>query len=99
MQLFRGRLASPLGDLLLVTDGAQTIRALGFADPRAAIDIGAARLANPVAIVVPCHRVTGRHGDLKGYAWGIGRRRWLLEHEGAISSQSARSRVASLAGR
>lgn len=57
---------------------------LGFDDPRAAIDIGAAIGANPIAIVVPCHRVIASNGDLKGYAWGLHRKRWLLEHEKAI---------------
>ena len=57
---------------------------LGFQDPRAAIDVGAANGANPVAIVVPCHRVIGKNGNLKGYAGGVHRKRRLLEHEGAI---------------
>jgi len=57
---------------------------LGFQDPRAAIDVGAANGANPVAIVVPCHRVIGKNGDLKGYAGGVHRKRQLLEHEGAL---------------
>lgn len=41
---------------------------LGFDDPRAAIAIGAANGANPIAIIVPCHRVIASNGDLKGYA-------------------------------
>jgi len=57
---------------------------LGFDDPRAAIDIGAANGANPIAIVVPCHRVIASNGELKGYAWGLHRKRWLLEHEKAL---------------
>lgn len=56
---------------------------LGFSDPRMAIEVGAANAANPIAIVVPCHRVVAKNGDLKGYAWGVRRKRWLLEHEGA----------------
>ena len=59
-------------------------RALGFRDPRAAIDIGAANGANPVAVIVPCHRVIASSGDLKGYAWGLHRKRWLLKHEDAL---------------
>jgi len=59
-------------------------RTLGFEDPRAAIDVGAALNANPVAIVVPCHRVIASDGGLKGYAGGVRRKRWLLEHEGAL---------------
>ena len=46
--------------------------------------IGAANGANPIAIVVPCHRVIASNGDLKGYAWGLHRKRWLLEHENAM---------------
>ncbi|MGH8783400.1 methylated-DNA--[protein]-cysteine S-methyltransferase [Paraburkholderia sp.] len=67
------------------TTYGELARALGFTDPRAAIDIGAAVGANPVEVIVPCHRVIGRNGDLKGYAGGPQRKRWLLEHEGALA--------------
>jgi len=43
--------------------------------------VGAANGQNPIAIVVPCHRVIGSDGKLTGYAGGIDRKRWLLEHE------------------
>ncbi|MFC4765439.1 methylated-DNA--[protein]-cysteine S-methyltransferase [Dyella koreensis] len=76
----------------------QLARELGFTDPRAAIDIGAANGANPIAIVVPCHRVIASNGDLKGYAWGLHRKRWLLEHEKAIQARPATSQTASLPG-
>ncbi|HTH59680.1 MAG TPA: methylated-DNA--[protein]-cysteine S-methyltransferase [Paraburkholderia sp.] len=69
-------------------------RSLGFDDPRAAIDIGVVNRANPIAIVVPCHRVIGGNGDLKGYAWGVGRKRWLLDHENAMPVHGVRSRAA-----
>ncbi len=59
---------------------------LGLDDPRAAIDVGAAIGANPIAIIVPCHRVIASNGELRGYAWGLNRKRWLLEHENAIAS-------------
>lgn len=45
--------------------------------------VGFANGANPVGIVVPCHRVIGADGGLTGYGGGIERKRWLLEHEGA----------------
>jgi methylated-DNA-[protein]-cysteine S-methyltransferase len=64
------------------TSYGQLARSLGFEDPRAAIDVGAAIGANPVDIIVPCHRVIGSNGDIKGYAGGVHRKRWLLEHEG-----------------
>jgi methylated-DNA-[protein]-cysteine S-methyltransferase len=43
--------------------------------------VGAANGANPVAIIVPCHRIIGANGQLTGYGGGIERKRWLLNHE------------------
>jgi methylated-DNA-[protein]-cysteine S-methyltransferase len=50
--------------------------------PTAARAVGAANRTNPVAIVVPCHRVIGASGALTGYAGGMWRKEWLLKHEG-----------------
>lgn len=50
--------------------------------PRAVRAVGLANGANPISIAVPCHRVIGASGSLTGYAGGIERKRWLLEHEG-----------------
>jgi methylated-DNA-[protein]-cysteine S-methyltransferase len=44
--------------------------------------VGTANGANPVAIIVPCHRVIGSDGSLTGYGGGLDRKRWLLAHEG-----------------
>ena len=52
--------------------------------PSAMRAVGLANGANPVGIVVPCHRVIGADGSLTGYGGGIERKRWLLEHEGAM---------------
>ncbi|WNM26086.1 methylated-DNA--[protein]-cysteine S-methyltransferase [Demequina capsici] len=52
--------------------------------PRAVRAIGAAVGANPVGVLVPCHRVIGAKGALTGYAGGLDRKRWLLAHEGAM---------------
>jgi len=49
--------------------------------PRAARAVGHANGKNPIAIVVPCHRVVGRDGSLWGYGGGLWRKRWLLRHE------------------
>ena len=49
--------------------------------PRAAHAAGGAVGKNPVAIIVPCHRVIGADGSLTGYAGGLERQKWLLEHE------------------
>jgi len=43
--------------------------------------VGAANGANPIAIIVPCHRVIGSSGSLTGYGGGLDRKTWLLDHE------------------
>lgn len=43
--------------------------------------VGQAVGCNPISIIIPCHRVVGAKGQLTGYAWGLGRKKWLLEHE------------------
>jgi methylated-DNA-[protein]-cysteine S-methyltransferase len=49
--------------------------------PNAARAVGLANAVNPVAVVVPCHRVVGSDGSLTGYGAGMDRKRWLLAHE------------------
>ena len=50
--------------------------------------VGRANGSNPIAIVVPCHRVIGKDGSLTGYAGGVDKKEWLLHHENApIASQ------------
>ena len=49
--------------------------------PAAMRAVGLANGANPIAIVVPCHRLVGSDGSLTGYGGGLERKRWLLEHE------------------
>lgn len=49
--------------------------------PTAVRAVGMANGANPVSIVVPCHRVIGADGSLTGYGGGLKRKRWLLDHE------------------
>jgi methylated-DNA-[protein]-cysteine S-methyltransferase len=51
--------------------------------PAAVRAVGLANGANPIGIVVPCHRVIGANGSLTGYGGGLDRKRWLLVHEGA----------------
>ena len=61
---------------------ADIARAIGA--PSAVRAVGAANGANPVAIIVPCHRIIGTSGSLTGYGGGLDRKRWLLEHEGVF---------------
>jgi methylated-DNA-[protein]-cysteine S-methyltransferase len=50
--------------------------------PAAVRAVGLANGANPIGVVVPCHRVIGADGSLTGYGGGLERKRWLLRHEG-----------------
>ncbi len=52
--------------------------------PAAVRAVGMANNANPVGIIVPCHRVIGSNGSLTGYGGGLDKKAWLLAHEGAI---------------
>ncbi len=52
--------------------------------PSAMRAVGLANGSNPIAIVVPCHRIIGRSGALTGYGGGLERKRWLLAHEGVL---------------
>lgn len=52
-----------------------------IANSKAVRAVGAANGRNPVAIVVPCHRVIGANGTLTGYAGGLDKKAWLLKHE------------------
>lgn len=57
--------------------------AAAIGSPKAVRAAGLANGQNPIAVIVPCHRVIGANGALTGYAGGIERKRWLLAHEGA----------------
>lgn len=53
-------------------------------DVKAIRAVAAANGKNPLWIIVPCHRVIGSNGDLTGYAGGLHRKKWLLEHESPV---------------
>lgn len=55
--------------------------ALRVGSPAAVRAVGAANGANPIAIVIPCHRIIGSNGSLTGYGGGLPRKEWLLRHE------------------
>lgn len=67
----------PCGEVMHYGELAERLGRAG-----AARAVGAANGANPISIVVPCHRVIGRNGTLTGYAGGVQRKEWLLRHEG-----------------
>jgi methylated-DNA-[protein]-cysteine S-methyltransferase len=63
--------------------------AKNLGDPKCIRAAGTANGKNPFAILVPCHRVIGSNGDLIGYAGGLWRKQWLLEHEGNLVKQTS----------
>jgi methylated-DNA-[protein]-cysteine S-methyltransferase len=69
-------MAIPYGELRSYGDVAKAI-----GRPAASRAVGAANGRNPIAIIVPCHRVIGASGNLTGYGGGLPTKKWLLEHE------------------
>jgi methylated-DNA-[protein]-cysteine S-methyltransferase len=63
--------------------------AASIGKPAAVRAVGLANGANPIGVVVPCHRVIGADGSLTGYGGGLDRKRWLLNHEGAAFRDKA----------
>ncbi len=57
-------------------------------DPKAIRAVASANGKNPIWIVIPCHRVVGSKGEMVGYAGGIHRKKWLLNHERKDKQQS-----------
>ncbi|MCF6139686.1 methylated-DNA--[protein]-cysteine S-methyltransferase [Flavobacterium sp. K77] len=57
-------------------------------DPKAIRAVASANGKNPLWIVIPCHRVIGSDGSLTGYAGGLWRKKWLLEHENPTKQQA-----------
>lgn len=81
--------AIPAGETL--SYGALTQR-LGLS-PGSARAIGHANGANPISLVIPCHRLVGADGALTGYADGLPRKQWLLAHETKHSRQNNHSKL------
>ena len=59
-------------------------QAASIGRPTATRAVGAANGKNPVAIVLPCHRIVGSNGSLTGFAGGLDTKKWLLDHEQRI---------------
>ena len=70
----------PVGETRSYSDVARRI-----GRPTAVRAVARACAGNPVAVVIPCHRVVGKNGSLTGYRWGVERKRALLEAEGQVS--------------
>lgn len=80
-------------DGLITIPSGQSVSYAGLADqlgnPKAVRAVARANALNPVSIIVPCHRVIGSNGTLTGYAGGLARKKWLLDHEAAMRAKAA----------
>lgn len=77
--VWREILAIPYGHAVSYGYIAQRLRC------RLAQAVGGAVGRNPIALIIPCHRVVGSDGHLTGYAYGLDRKQWLLSHEAQIT--------------
>ena len=84
--VWKALLQIPFGVTRTYGDVAKAIR-----QPRSARAVGLANNQNPIAIIVPCHRVIGAKGSLTGYGGGIQRKRWLLQHEAKFAKMAAQN--------
>jgi methylated-DNA-[protein]-cysteine S-methyltransferase len=75
-KIYYGRMTS-YSDIALSMGNLETTRAVGAANSR-----------NPLAVIIPCHRVIAKDGKLTGYAWGLQRKKWLLELESPMKQLS-----------
>lgn len=55
-------------------------------DPKLIRAAASANGKNPIAIIIPCHRVIGKNGSLTGYAGGLHRKKWLIDHENRLAN-------------
>ncbi len=78
--MWKRLIAIPHGDF--TTYGAIASELKRERGKASALAVGGAVGHNPISIIIPCHRVVGSDGSLTGYAGGIERKLWLLEHEG-----------------
>lgn len=82
-RVWKGLLDIPYGK---TTSYLELSKTLG--DVKAIRAVAAANGKNPLWIIVPCHRVIGSDGSLTGYAGGLHRKKWLIEHESPVKQQS-----------
>ena len=82
-KVWKGLLQIPYGKTVSYLELSKTL-----GDVKAIRAVAAANGKNPLWIVVPCHRVIGSNGDLVGYAGGLHRKKWLLEHESPVKQQT-----------
>lgn len=81
-KVWRELIKIPYGNTCSYTDIAEAI-----GNKKAVRAVGGANNCNNIAVIIPCHRVVGKNGDMKGYAWGLWRKKWLLQHENMFKNR------------
>jgi methylated-DNA-[protein]-cysteine S-methyltransferase len=87
-RVWRALTEIPYGE---TTSYGELARRIGEGEWPGARAVGAANGQNPIAIIVPCHRVIGADGSLTGFGGGLPRKKWLLEHEGAACTRAGQA--------
>jgi len=82
-RVWKGLLEIPFGKTVSYLELSKSL-----GDVKTIRAVAAANGKNPLWIIVPCHRVIGSDGSLTGYAGGLSRKKWLLEHESPVKQQS-----------
>ena len=84
---FQQQVWRALGDIPYGETSTYGKQAAAIGRPRAIRAVGSANGRNPLSIVLPCHRIVGADGKLTGFAGGLDTKRWLLDHEIAVSGR------------
>lgn len=85
---FQKRVWTELGTIPFGKTTSYLKMAQQLGDPKVIRAAASANGKNPISIIIPCHRVVGSDGSLTGYAGGLHRKKWLLEHESPIKQGS-----------
>lgn len=83
LKVWKSLLQVPFGKTLTYRE-----QSLYLGDIKAIRAVASANGKNPIWIIIPCHRIIGSDGSLTGYAGGVWRKKWLLEHENPVKQQS-----------
>jgi methylated-DNA-[protein]-cysteine S-methyltransferase len=87
---FQRKVWTALADIAPGTTMSYGALAASLGAPKAMRAVGHANGANPLSVVIPCHRLIGANGALVKYGGGLHRKRWLLEHEGVAVGEGAK---------
>ncbi|MFT5886131.1 MAG: methylated-DNA-[protein]-cysteine S-methyltransferase [Arcticibacterium sp.] len=84
---FQKRVWLALGKLTFGKTATYIDIANSLGEPKVIRAAASANGKNPISIIIPCHRVIGKNGNLTGYAGGLNRKRWLLDHENRLANE------------